>query len=60
MGRPAMLRSTFLFIRVDWSRAGMIPATRNVLMQASLTERACLVHPRGHRDKGMRERTERL
>src|SRR5690242_16034680 len=40
MGRPAIIRRTFRGIRVERSRAGMTPATRNVLMQASLQEQA--------------------
>jgi len=44
MGRPAMGRSTLRVSRVEFKRAGMTPAIRNVLMQASLQQRTGAAH----------------
>ena len=38
IGRPAIGRSTLRGRRVEWSRAGITPAIRTVLMQPSLQE----------------------
>jgi len=41
-----MVRSTLRLSRVELNRAGITPAIRNVLMEASLQERAARIHPR--------------
>ena len=38
IGRPAISRKTLRLSRVDSSRAGITPAMRNLLMQASLQD----------------------
>jgi hypothetical protein len=45
MGRPAMGRNTLRLSRVELSRAGITPAIRIVLMQASLQEKTPNHHP---------------
>src|ERR1035441_3057405 len=49
MGRPAISRNTLRLSRVEASRAGMTPAIRNLLMHASLQQRARRAHFRGLR-----------
>jgi hypothetical protein len=46
MGRPAITRSTLRLKRVELSRAGITPAIRNVLMQASLQQQTLTPHLR--------------
>ncbi|MGD0789380.1 MAG: hypothetical protein ABR898_15480 [Terracidiphilus sp.] len=46
IGRPAMVRSTLRLSRVEASRAGITPAIRNVLMQASLQQGSRPAHLR--------------